>query len=345
MKYQLQRGALKLRTKTFELLNRTSWKPFLKQVCPKSLQKELRRKHIEKLGVFPEVISIETTNNCNARCWFCPTHKASRKKGFMEFELFKHIIDELAPNAESLKSVALFMDGEPTLHPELLRFIRYASDAGIRNMYLSSNMEYFTPELVDSLFETDLKGSLQYIMCSLDGTSEKVHKKNRVGVNFNTALSNTLYLLKKRDMEKSLYPMVFTRLLVSDTTRENVEKFKAYWKGKADKVLCYGMHNWGGLIKSKALQQSDNDDFKPCYFPFSQCAIQFDGSIRLCCVDSNSSVVIGNVKDDSINNIMTSARIEQVRKSHIERDFASMPDICTECSYPRKGMWVAPFFW
>ncbi len=346
MVYSAKRRIIKARTQFFEAVNRTNWKPFLKKTCPPFIKEHLRQKHIGNLAEFPTVFSIETTNNCNAKCWFCPTHKASRVKGFMEFSLFRKIIDELKPMSGRLKSVALFMDGEPTLHPELLEFLKYASAAGIKNVYLSSNMEYFTPELTDRIFKANLGTTLQYVMCSLDGARADIHRKNRIGVDFDTAVSNTLYLLERRTATKNLYPMVFSRLLVSDLTKDSVDEFKQYWTGKADKVLCYKMHNWGGMIKSKSLRLTDEDmDFTPCYFPFSQCAIQFDGTIRLCCVDCNGSVDIGNIKEDTIRNIVQSGKIKKIRQNHIEKNINKLPKICAECSYPRKGMWVAPFYW
>ena len=313
------------------------------------IKEELRHRHIKQLKEFPVVFSIEITNNCNAKCWFCPPHnrnRMSRKKGYMEFSVFRKIIDELKPMSDRIKSVALFMDGEPTLHPELMKFIEYASFSNIKNLYLSSNMEYFTPELTDKIFEAVLGETLQYVMCSLDGASRDIHNKSRIGIDYNKAVSNTLYLIERRNATKSLYPMIFTRLLVSDLTINSVKKFKRFWGGRADKVICYKMHNWGGKLEGRAPKLSEEGvEFSPCYFPFSQCAIQFDGTIRLCCVDCDGSVDLGNVRDNTIKNIMLSDKIEKIRNSHLEKDVNGLPKICTECSYPRKGMWVAPFYW
>lgn len=342
----INRKIVKARTNLFEIINRSGWKLFLKKAVPFYFQKRLSEKHIEKLIKFPTLFSIEITNYCNAKCWFCPTHKTNRQKGYMEFTLFRKIIDELKPFSDRIKSVALFMDGEPTLHPELIDFLKYSSNAGIKRTYLSSNMEYFTPELTDRIFEANLGSTLQYVMCSLDGANETIYKKNRIGVDFKKAFSNTLYLIDKRNSSKTLYPMIFARLLVSNITADYVDEFKRYWNGKADKVLCYKMHNWGGMINNKSLGLSEKDlEFIPCYFPFSQCAIQFDGTVRLCCVDCNSSIVIGNVIEEAVQNIWKSDSINKIRKSHIMHDFDEMPDICNRCSYPRKGVSVAPFYW
>ena len=40
----------------------------------------------------------------------------------MHFDIYKKIIDEIHFHRNNVKSVALFMDGDPTLHKELIKF-------------------------------------------------------------------------------------------------------------------------------------------------------------------------------------------------------------------------------
>ena len=37
----------------------------------------------------PEIVQIESTNICNAKCVFCPRDDMARKQGVMDMELFK----------------------------------------------------------------------------------------------------------------------------------------------------------------------------------------------------------------------------------------------------------------
>ena len=52
------------------------------------------------------------------------------------------------------------------------------------------------------------------------------------------------------------------------------------------------MHNWGGQITDKRLNLADDGFSKVCYFPFSQCFIQINGGIRLCCLDVNGEYIL-----------------------------------------------------
>lgn len=344
--YKIIKNLHKLRAEAFELIHRTSLKPFLYGHIPNRLQNVLLEKHIKKQLIFPTAFSIELTNACNAKCWFCSQPLSSRKKGFMDFALYKKIINEILPFSNRVKSIALFMDGEPTLHPQMFEFLKYSSELGIERINISSNMELFTPKLTDAILNANLGKTLQYVICSLDGTDEESFSKNRIGVDFQKALFNTKYLIKAKNILKLLYPEVFTRLLISDLSKNEVEKFKIFWRGKADKILCYKMHNWGGQITDKRLGlNKNNNGFVPCYFPFSQFAIQFDGDVRLCCMDTNSSEIIGNVYKQSIKEIWNNVAIAKIRKKLLNKEMNNIPSICVNCSYPKKRTWIAPFYW
>jgi hypothetical protein len=44
----------------------------------------------------PEIVQIESTNICNARCVFCPRDEMKRRQGVMDDFLYRKIVDECA---------------------------------------------------------------------------------------------------------------------------------------------------------------------------------------------------------------------------------------------------------
>ena len=42
----------------------------------------------------PDIVQIESTNLCNAKCVFCPRDEMHRRQGVMDFDLFTKIVDE-----------------------------------------------------------------------------------------------------------------------------------------------------------------------------------------------------------------------------------------------------------
>ncbi len=334
----------------FEIYNRSrivkDLKFLSKKFIPEFIFLHFKKQKLKKLTEFPETFSIETVNICNAECWFCPQPGHIRKKGYMEFDIFKKIIDEISNHRSNVKSIALFMDGEPSLHKKLIEFLVYAKSKKIKNIYLSSNMEFFNEKLINQIFENKLGDTLKYIIASLDGVSEKTHSSNRIGVDTKKAYENTLKLLEKRELNNSLYPWVFPRMLINETNKHEEEDFYEYWKDKADKVLRTDMHNWGGQIEEDKIFQNTKSPFSSvCYFPFSQMFIQIDGSVRICCLDVNGKNIYGNVRNNSIREIWKSQNFEILRNNLILRNKSLLPDLCKNCTYPQKGQWTLPYFW
>jgi MoaA/NifB/PqqE/SkfB family radical SAM enzyme len=90
----------------------------------------------------------------------------------MTFETFKKVTDQIVPYRDEVRSIALFIDGEPTLNKQLINFLKYVDELRLNKLFLSSNMEFFTRELTDKIFAADIGHTLQYVNCSLDGFNE-----------------------------------------------------------------------------------------------------------------------------------------------------------------------------
>ena len=67
----------------------------------------------ERARPFPVHLGIEPTNHCNLNCVFCARHNIDYKFGFMDFNLYKKIIDEGA--SLGLRSVKLVRGGDDVL--------------------------------------------------------------------------------------------------------------------------------------------------------------------------------------------------------------------------------------
>jgi len=86
----------------------------------------------------PRVATIDPISRCNLRCPLCPTgrgHASSPGKGILSRDLYLRALDQL-PRLECLR---LFNWGESLLHPEILDFIRIASERDIR-VHVHSNL-------------------------------------------------------------------------------------------------------------------------------------------------------------------------------------------------------------
>ena len=140
----------KIRHHFFEIYHRSVFvkrlKKFLKNFIPTFIFNYFKKKKLENLVKFPESFYIETVNICNAKCWFCARPDHVRKNGYMHFDIYKKILDEIHLHRNKVKSIALFMDGDPTLHKEKIKFLIYEKKKKIKNINFSSNIEFFWEE-------------------------------------------------------------------------------------------------------------------------------------------------------------------------------------------------------
>lgn len=72
---------------------------------------------------FPTVFYIEPTNDCNLSCIMCPRKKSRKEVGYMSFDLFRHVVDQLADR--NIAQLSLHLTGEPLLHPRIVAMVRY----------------------------------------------------------------------------------------------------------------------------------------------------------------------------------------------------------------------------
>jgi len=108
---------------------------------------------------------IEPTNTCNLRCTFCfVTEGMTREGGFMDFDLFKKIIDD-CPDLEHL---CMHNWGEPLLHKDIFKMIEYAKNKGVNYVVMNTNGTLFTDKMIDRIVDS----KLDIIRFSIDGSAE-----------------------------------------------------------------------------------------------------------------------------------------------------------------------------
>ena len=131
----------------------------------------------------PERIQIEITNRCNYTCGMCPRESFNLPEKDISLDLFKKIIDRLAPfSGKGLKTpynITLTGWGEPLLHPALMDMIVYTKDKG-HNVGVTTNGLLLAP-----FVEIFIEKALDKLTISLDSVEEgsevvEGHPSNKV---------------------------------------------------------------------------------------------------------------------------------------------------------------------
>ncbi len=82
----------------------------------------------DRSPVLPEIVQIESTNICNAKCVFCPRDDMHRRQGIMSFELFTKVVDECAELG--ITHVRVHNYGEPFVDRQLVDKVKLREGQG-----------------------------------------------------------------------------------------------------------------------------------------------------------------------------------------------------------------------
>src|SRR5687768_1461423 len=120
----------------------------------KPVRKVLLAVGAEEAPTLPEIVQIESTNICNAKCVFCPRDDMHRRQGVMSFELFRKIVDECAELG--ITHVRVHNYGEPFIDRRLVEKVRYAKQKGIKEVGMISNGSLITDDVARGIIDAGL---------------------------------------------------------------------------------------------------------------------------------------------------------------------------------------------
>ena len=201
-----------------------------------------------KLGIsVGNQLEIEVANDCNLKCIGCPHQRMKRGTGYMDFELFKKIIDE-AYNSYFV-GVHFSGLGEPLLHPQAKEMFSYAKVKGLEVGLWTNGLE-LTEELSKQIIEREF---VDYIIFGLDAATKETYAKVKGVDVFDKVTENiTRFLKLKKEkvagMEKDttgwwgkVKPIIGVQNLKMRETDAEIERFMDKWdfQDKLRKML-----NW-----------------------------------------------------------------------------------------------------
>src|SRR6186997_3322589 len=138
----------------------------------------------------PEIVQIESTNICNAKCVFCPRDEMHRRQGIMSFDLFCKIVDECAELG--ITHVRVHNYGEPFVDRKLVEKVRYAKSKGIQEVGMISNGSLITEEIARGMVEAGLDA----INISVDAAGKEVFESTRLHLDYDEVIGNVRNLVR-----------------------------------------------------------------------------------------------------------------------------------------------------
>src|SRR5262245_40702575 len=177
----------------------------------------------------PEIVQIESTNICNAKCVFCPRDEMHRRQGIMHVDLFRKIVDECAELG--ITHVRVHNYGEPFVDRQLVEKVRYAKQKGIKEVGMISNGSLITEPVARGMIEAGLDA----INISVDASGRDVFESTRIGLKYDKVIANIERLLALREQSGRRRPKLILSF-VRQNNSEDEHAFIEHWRAQADKI-------------------------------------------------------------------------------------------------------------
>jgi wyosine [tRNA(Phe)-imidazoG37] synthetase (radical SAM superfamily) len=280
--------------------------------------------------IIPAHLAIETTNICNASCVFCPSPAQTRKKGTMDMELFKKIIED----AKSLNCVDVITHGgmgEPLCDKNISKRIEFEKKAIQPVVQLHTNGELLNEETIYRLFDS----GLDVLSISLNAYYPGIYKK-LTGLNYQRIKNNTeraLAIKREKGYETDIRITMVRR---KETEQEEVEDFTNYWRSFTPHVAVHPVKNWKDFSENTLRGKST-----PCKWIWRTLSIKWDGKVSVCHEDYDNKAVIGNLNRERIVDVFNCDTLKEIRNSFYEGQ-TPPADLCGDCSrvYLDKIFWL-----
>jgi len=292
----------------------------------RSVRKLLLATGRDRAAHLPDIVQIESTNLCNAKCVFCPRDEMHRRQGVMAMDLYRKIVDECA--TLGITHVRVHNYGEPFLDRQLVEKVRYAKERGIAEVGMISNGSLITEEIARGMIEAGLDA----INISVDAAGKDVFERTRIYLDYDTVVANIRTLVRLRSELGRKHPKLILSFVRQNNSADE-QAFIAEWSRVADKIHITDLHNWAGTLNTQSDVQF------PCYRLWLTFTVLWDGRVSLCCADFDGRNILGDLRTSSIAEIWNSPAYRAVRRQQLEH---GGPEICRTCDLPKKDspLWV-----
>tara|TARA_B110001452_G_scaffold264455_1_gene267500 strand:+ start:108 stop:1145 length:1038 start_codon:yes stop_codon:yes gene_type:complete len=274
----------------------------------------------------PYVVFVDPASACNFQCTFCPTGHRSmikdtgRFQGAMKLELFKKIIDDLDNFDKPIRVLRLYKDGEPFLNKNFHRMIEYAKKSPqVEYIDTTTNASLLTKENIDNV----VAAGLDKINISIDGMTKETYKDFTLfDVDFKKIVENIKYFysVKKQceivvkipgDIITSEERKLFFETFGDHCDRIFVENFAPCWPE-------FDVEKHTGVKIEKGIYQQEISDTDTCPYIFYSISVNADGLVSSCFLDWGRKLIVGDVKENSLDKIWVSKEMNDLRILHLE---------------------------
>lgn len=271
---------------------------------------------------------IEITNVCNLRCSFCPG--TGREKDFMPPERFRLLAEKLRGH---VKYLYLHVMGEPLLHPRLGELLAIAADLGFRTC-LTTNGTLLGE-----------RGDAVLAARGVHKVSVSLHSAEGNGMGELTEYLSSVWDFSRRASETGIIcALRLWNLGGAEARNLEILTFLAERLGAWPLELPQPRRGSWKLGERLYLEQAERFDWPDmeaaetgtrfCLGLREQIAVLCDGTAAPCCLDHEGDVPLGNLLEQSLEEILAGPRARALVRGFSEG--RPSEELCRRCGFATR---------
>ena len=297
----------------------------------------------------PLILQVEPTNTCNLQCPVCANGSGlmTRKPAQMRWETYVRAIDEVKPYA----CIVFFWSwGEPFLHPDACRMIRYAREQGLTVHSCTNGHCFADPGKAEAV----VASGLDSLIFAVDGLDPATYAMYRRGGNLETVLASIRNVIRARKAAGSKRPLLAIRFIVMKHNEHQLAGVESFardlgvdavtWRTPA---LTRGGRQFadrfapGDPTYRRDASPADPESGHPacgrlhCSRPLANLTVFSGGEVVFCENDYDAQFPLGHIDRSSVREMLSSGPARKML-----RDFqraAHSPPFCSGCEFRRHG--------
>ena len=264
---------------------------------------------------------LEITNICNLDCLFCP--KTTREKRSLSPAEFDLLTDKLRGN---IKFLYFHLMGEPLLHRHLPEYIATAREKGFIPVLTTNGTLLSRAQAVMDARPYKMQVSLH----SHEGNGkENLRQYVDEAMRFAIEAAEKGVIMVLRLWNQGGYDKENERLLdiVAGYIPRPWTQCKNGWRLADNIFIEYGrMFEW-----PEGEKPENGEDEAFCYALRNQIGVLVDGTVVPCCLDSAGALALGNLFEQSLEDVLASPRAKAIYDGFTQHK--AVEPLCRRCGY------------
>jgi len=228
----------------------------------------------------------------------------------------------------------VFLMQEPLVEPRLIAILDNIKQVNRHcKITVYSNMATMTEQKAREIIKSRY---IDKLCVSFYGVTEEIYKQIQPPLNWKRTKHNIRRFMELRNKSGQDKPQVEMHYIAAPQLMKHCYSFSCEWDRVADRVGFVHYDDFHGVMPRLSDNYTNNmwgspaPERTPCSRLWTGLNVLCDGTVTPCCVDFDGTVQLGNVNDDTLQNIWVDTPFQQFREAHVHREFQQIP-LCRDC--------------